>query len=164
MWLISLLPDWIIHVATLGSVMLLLASQFLGNLIPVLYRAPAQIVAALLLIFCVYLEGGITNEDKWQLKVEEQKAEIAQLQTKQSDTTIEVVTKYVDRIRVVKEKQNVLIKEVPKYITQTDNAHCVLPDAVRLLHDAAATGESFIPPAAGNADDSSSTAKETGKK
>jgi hypothetical protein len=164
MWLISLLPEWFIHLATLGSMAALLISIFLGSIIPAGYRVGVQVLAAALLSFCLYLEGGIANEASWKLKEAQIKQEIAELNNQRAEATIQVVTKYIDRVKVVKEKGNVIIQEVPKYITQTDNDRCVLPDSVRMLHDAAIEGEIKLPGTTGNPDGKAGAIKEAATK
>lgn len=160
MWLISLLPEWIIHLVTLGSISALMVSLLLATVIPAGYRISAQILAAVLVSFCLYLEGGIANEESWKLKEAQTKQEIAELKNQRSEATIQVVTKYIDRVKVVKEKGNVIIQEVPKYITQTDNDRCILPDSVRMLHDAAIDGEIKLPSPTGNSDGKTGATKE----
>jgi len=141
MWLLSFIPDFVVHVLTLLSFMAVLASLMFSNLIPLNIKFPLQVIGILVLALGLYLEGGIANESEWRAKVEAQKTEIAELKQKQAETTVQVVTKYVDRVKIVKEKADVIVREVPKYITEIDNSRCVLPDSVRLLHDAAAQGQ-----------------------
>lgn len=68
----------------------------------------------------------------------------------QAKVTERVVTKYVDRVRVIRERGATIVKEVPIYVP-SDAAP--LPGGFRLLHDAAAAGAvpdpAGIPDAAG---------------
>ena len=63
--------------------------------------------------------------------------------------TTRVVTEYVDRIQVVRERGDTIVKEVPVYVTPNADAACAVPAGFVQLHDAAATGQ----PAAGVAGD-----------
>lgn len=161
MWLLSFIPDFVVHVLTLLSFMAVMASLMFSSIIPDRYQFPLQIIGVLVLALSLYLEGGIANEQTWRAKVEEQKTEIAELKQKQAETTVKVVTEYVDRVKIVKEKADVIVREVPKYITQADNDRCVLPDSVRMLHDAAVQGQG-LPSSTGAADEKAPDAKKAG--
>ena len=69
---------------------------------------------------------------------------------RQAEATVQVVTKYVDRVKVVREAGDTIIKEVPVYVPAEADSACVLYRGFVRLHDAAAAGR--IPPAAGVAD------------
>ena len=69
-----------------------------------------------------------------KVKLERQ---IAALQKKQSEVTTKVETVYLDRVTTVKEKGDVIVKQVPVYIPADS---CALPAGYRILHDAAAKG------------------------
>ncbi len=71
-------------------------------------------------------------------------AEIAQAQAAER-----IVTNYVDRVRIVRQRGADIIKEVPVYVP-TDSNRCALPGGWRLLHDAAA-GD-YLPDATSIAD------------
>jgi hypothetical protein len=59
------------------------------------------------------------------------------LQVKQAAATERVVTKYVDRVKVVEGRTRTIIKEVPVYVPADSP---LLPPGYRVLHDAAAEG------------------------
>lgn len=54
--------------------------------------------------------------------------------------TAKVVTEYVDRVHVVRERGETLIKEIPVYVTADADAACIVPSGFVRLHDAAAQG------------------------
>ena len=60
------------------------------------------------------------------------------LQLAQSTTS--VVTEYVDRVQVVRERGATIVKEVPVYVTATADSACAVPVGFVQLHDAAASG------------------------
>jgi len=66
-----------------------------------------------------------------------------------------VVTKYVDRVQVVRERGATLIKEIPVYVTPIADAACVVPAGFVRVHDAAAKGKP-LDGSAGDADAASS--------
>ena len=138
MFLLSFLPDWIFYALLMLSVIGTFAGTFLSNL-PFIstYAKPIQYGSIIVLLFSVYMIGGIANEADWQKKVLQQQAEIAQLKQKEAEVSTKVVTKYIDKITVVKEKNN----EIAKYINKDADAKCQLPVSFGVLHDAAAKNE-----------------------
>ena len=68
----------------------------------------------------------------------------------QAQATVKVVTQYVDRVRVVREKGDTIIKEVPVYVPVQADAACTINRGFVRLHDAAAAGE--LPTPAGDSD------------
>lgn len=67
----------------------------------------------------------------------DQAKKAASVAVKQQAVTERVVTKYVDRIQVVREKGATIIQRIPQYVPSTA---CPLPGGFRLLHDSAALG------------------------
>jgi len=87
------------------------------------------------------MEGGISNQERWEAKVAEAKLEVAKKETASAEVTTKVVTKYVNKIEIVKEKGDAIIKEVPVYITASADAQCAIPNGFVLLHDSASRNE-----------------------
>ncbi|KVP62189.1 hypothetical protein [Burkholderia ubonensis] len=50
---------------------------------------------------------------------------------------VKVVTQYVDRVQVVREKGDIIIKEVPVYVDREADRACVVPVGFVRVHDAA---------------------------
>lgn len=138
MWLLSFLPDWLFYAVALGSFIALVAATFF-KVIPFIgkYALPIQLLSFVSLLISVFLCGGLANEASWQLKVAKTNAEIAELKAKSETVSTKVVTKYIDRIQVVKQKGN----EIVKYINKESDARCELPNSFVVLHDAAAKNE-----------------------
>jgi hypothetical protein len=158
MWLLNFIPDSLIHLLVLGGALGLIASFVLG-FIPFInkYKLPAQLAFILVLCFGLYLEGGIANNNIWKAKVAAAQLKISQLETKSAESTVITVNKYIDRVKIVKEKGDVIIKEVPLYITEKSDANCVIPNSFVMLHDSAAKNE--VPDPTGTIDESASTTK-----
>lgn len=138
MWLLSFVPDWIFYGLALASFVALILATFL-KVIPFIgkYTIPIQLLSFVVLLVSVFLCGGLSNEASWQLKVAKTNAEIAELKVKSEKVSTKVVTKYIDRIQVVKEKGN----EIVKYINKESDTKCELPNSFVMLHDAAAKNE-----------------------
>ncbi|KVE81030.1 hypothetical protein WI99_24985 [Burkholderia cepacia] len=63
---------------------------------------------------------------------------------------VKVVTQYVDRVQVVREKGDIIIKEVPVYVDREADRACVVPVGFVRVHDGAAANVPLGDP--GNAD------------
>ncbi len=63
-----------------------------------------------------------------------------------SETTI--VTEYVDRVQIVRERGATITKEVPVYVTAQADAACSVPVGFVRIHDAAAQGTDLVGSAA----------------
>jgi hypothetical protein len=84
-----------------------------------------------------YLQGAAHVTKQWNAAKAATAAAVAKVETKQAEATTKVVTQYVDRVQVVREKGQTITKQVTKYVPLSAPA---LPYGFRLLHDAAATG------------------------
>jgi hypothetical protein len=61
-----------------------------------------------------------------------------------------IVTRYVDRVQIVRERGAILTKEIPVYVTPHADAACTVPVGFVRVHDAAASKD--LPGPAGTAD------------
>ena len=66
---------------------------------------------------------------------------MTQKETASAETTVKVVTKYVNKVQIVKEKGNDIIKQVPVYITKDAVTKCDVPTGFVMLHDSASRNE-----------------------
>jgi hypothetical protein len=142
MWVLDFLPFWVFHLILLVGVVGSFIAFFVGS-IPLInkYIIPVKVVSMFLLVCGLYMEGGVSNQERWEAKVADAKLEMAKKDTASAEATTQVVTKYVTKVQVVKEKGDAIIKEVPKYITKTDDTQCVIPNGFVLLHDSASRNE-----------------------
>jgi hypothetical protein len=158
MWILEFLPSWIFHLVLLTGVVGLFISFFVGS-IPLVnkYLLPVKVGSAFLLVFGLYMEGGISNQERWEAKVSEAKLEMAKKEVASADATTKVVTKYVTKIEIVKENGNAIIKEIPKYINANADGQCVIPNGFVLLHDSASRNE--VPDSTRGIDEGASSVK-----
>ena len=161
MWLLDFLPFWIFHLVILAGIGGILASTVL-KFIPFIsnYKLPIQVGSAILLAFGLYMEGGVSNQEKWEARVAEVKLEMAKKDAASAEATTKVVTKYVTVDRIVKEKGDAILKEVPKFISKDADAQCVVPNGFVLLHDSASRNE--VPDSTRGVDEGASKVKLSG--
>lgn len=119
------------------------------TLIPWPYRLLALAALAVALIGFGWVKGAGHVQARWDAAVQQQSLQTAAVRERQVQATVKVVTEYVDRIRVVREKGDTIIKEVPVYVPAQADAACTINRGFVRLHDAAAAGE--LPKPAGDA-------------
>ena len=120
------------------------------NLIAWPYRLLALAALGIALFGFGWLKGASHVQAQWDAATAAQQQAQAQVQTRQAEATVQVVTQYVDRIQVVREKGDTLIQEVPVYVPVQADAACTVHRGFVSLHDAAAAGE--LPQPARDAD------------
>ena len=90
-----------------------------------------------------------------------QAAESVKVITKQGETTERVVTRYLDRVKLVEGATVTIEKEVTKYVESKPLAMaCLLDNRWLQLHNAAASGS--VPPPTGPTDDTTGTTTAAG--
>ena len=120
------------------------------SVLPWPYRLLALAVLSVALVGFGWIKGASHVQARWDAAVQQQALRVAAIRERQAQTTVKVVTEYVDRVRVVREKGDTIIKEVPVYVPVQADAACTINRGFVRLHDAAAAGE--LPDPAGDAD------------
>lgn len=110
----------------------------LTNLVPLPYRLLAIALLAVALVGFGWVKGAGHVQGEWDEANAAQERLVAGVRVRQAQATVKVVTKYVDRVQVVREKGADIVREVPVYVPLDAPD---LPGGFRLLHDAAARGE-----------------------
>jgi hypothetical protein len=105
------------------------------------YRWLALVLLAAALIGFGWIKGAGHVQVQWDAAIQQQALHVAAVRERQAQTTVKVVTQYVDRVRVVREKGETIIKEVPVYVPVQADAACTINRGFVRLHDAAAAGE-----------------------
>ena len=138
MWILNFLPFWFFHLITLLGVVGLVAGFVLG-MIPLInkYKLPIQIFSLLLLVFGIYMEGAISNEEKWQTLVKEMEAKVALAEEKSKNANSKIEYKFLDKVKLV-EKTQVVIQEKLKEVEKVIDAKCEIdPSVISILNEAA---------------------------
>ncbi len=116
-----------------------------------------RVGAVTLLAVAIFCFGWVKGAGKVTKEWERQTAEVS----KQHDAEVsrlllikaKVETRYVERVKFVRQAAEVITKEVPLYVTATDDARCTIPDGfVSLLNRAAQSGVPRADPASVAAD------------
>lgn len=116
-WMLSLLPDWFWSLVLIAGVLAILAAWVL-KFVPFVstYRLPIQVGGVLALLVGVYFQGVIANEEKWQARVKELEAKVAQAEAQSKEINVKVEEKIVYRDRIVKEKGQTQIQYIDRLV------------------------------------------------
>ena len=141
MWLFSLLPDFVYHILLIVG-LLAFAGSYLLKMVPFFMQNAfmIRIASMMLIIFCVWIEGGFAVEAKWQARVAELEVKVAAAEKAASDANGKIQTVYVDRVQTVKEIQYVTINQIAKDAAKIDKNCVIDSETINLLNNAAHSG------------------------
>lgn len=109
--------------------------------VPLPYKLLALGLLVLALFGTGWVKGANYVHGQWEAATAAEALRQAKVAAKQAEATVKVQTKYIDRVRVVREKGDTIIKEVPVYVTPEADARCIVNAGFVRLHDAAAKNE-----------------------
>ena len=142
MWLLSFIPDVVYHLLLILSIVAF-GGSYLLKMIPFV-STNADIIrigSVVVMMFAVWMEGGMANEAKWQARVDELESKVAAAETRAAETNTKIETVYVDRVTVVKEAQAQAQTRIAKDADKLDLTCKVDPEAIEILNQAAHTGD-----------------------
>jgi hypothetical protein len=142
MWMLSFIPDSLLHLVVLlillaGGVIYFL-SMFTG-LIKVLvpYKEPMRILGTVLLIAGVYFYGSYDTEMSWRKRVAEAEAKVAKAEAASADANSTLIQVRKQKQKVVKEYYATIKTEIKEVEKQID-VECKLDPVVpKILNEAA---------------------------
>ena len=148
MWILSILPDAVIHLI-FGLGILGTIAGFVLGFIPFVktYQFAIQVISLLILVFGVYLEGGLADYKEWELKVKEMEAKVAQAEAQSANKNIEIQEKIVEKTKVIREKGKDIIQYIDKEVVKKEEVikyieNCPVPkDVIDTLNKAASMGD-----------------------
>jgi hypothetical protein len=132
MWIISILPDAVIHII-FGLGILGTIAGFVLGFIPFVktYQFAIQICSIIVLVFGVYLEGGLADYKEWELRVKEMEAKVAKAEAESAYKNVEIQEKIVEKTKVIREKGRDIIKYVDKWNTKEIIKEVEGPERIR---------------------------------
>jgi uncharacterized membrane protein (DUF106 family) len=148
MWILSILPDAAIHII-FGLGILGTIAGFVLGFIPLVktYQFAIQICSIVVLVFAVYLEGGLADYKEWELKVKEMEAKMAQAEAQSANKNIEIQEKIVEKTKVIREKGKDIIQYIDKEVIKKEEVikyveNCPVPkDVIDTINKAASMGD-----------------------
>lgn len=133
MFILSVLPEFIIHLIFAIGILGLIAGFVLG-FVPLIgkYKLPVQIISILVFSLGLYLEGGLADYKEWELKVKEMEAKVAKAEAESLRLNTELQASVADKGKVIKEKGETIIKYVDRYKDRTVLQTVEGPERVRV--------------------------------
>lgn len=144
MWIVEWMPSWIFTVISIAGAAGILASIFLAT-IPLIskYSLPIKVVSICVLAFGLYMMGGVANQNRWEVKVQELQVKLAKAEVESQKENIKIVEKIVTKTEIVKERGRDIIRYVDREIIKYDTKFatgeiCEIPlEFVKAHNDAA---------------------------
>lgn len=110
-----------------------------------------QLILMLLLIVTI---GGFVAWEGHRVSSAEDRAERAtgnaarlQAELLEARASVRIVTRYVDRVQIVRERGATITREIPVYVTAKSDAACAVPAGFVSVHNAAAENVPLAQPA-----------------
>ena len=143
MFILSILPDAAIHII-FGLGILGTIAGFVLGFIPFVktYQFAIQVCSIIVLVFGVYLEGGLADYKEWELKVKEMEAKMAQAEAQSANKNVEIQEKIVEKTKVIREKGKDIVKYIDKEVVKKEEVikyieNCPVPKEIIDLHNQA---------------------------
>ena len=138
MWILQWLPNWIFYLMFFAGLLGLVAT-YVMKFIPFvyMYRTPIQVASVILVAVGTYMAGAISNEEAWVARVQEMELKVAAAEAQSAKENIKVVEKVVNKVQIVRQRGDDIIKYVDREITKYDN-QCVIPKEFVEAHNKAA--------------------------
>lgn len=156
MWVLQVLPNWLIHAIPLIGIVIIVASKFAGyvpafnpliGMVRYFLDTFGKYVGIAILLLGVWLEGG-------NYYYNQTRAEVERVEKQSKEATARIEKEYEEKLAQTKQKGETIVKYVNKYITKEADAKCVIPNNFVSLHDAAAKNK--VPDATRAADETAS--------
>lgn len=110
-----------------------------------------QLILLLLLISAiggyVVIQNARLNSAEQRARLAESKAAMLQAERDEARNNIRIVTEYVDRVQIVRERGATITQEIPAHVTAQADARCAVPAGFVSVHDAAAQNLPLAGPA-----------------
>ena len=133
MFIFTILPELFVHLIFGLGIFLTIVGFFL-SFIPFIsaYKLPIKIIGFIVLVFGIYLEGGLANNKEWELKVKEVEAQVAKAEAESANLNTQLQAALSDKKQVIKEKGDTIIKYVDKFVDKEILKEVPGPERVKI--------------------------------
>lgn len=112
-YIVDFLPDLFWHLITLISAALVFATVFI-KIIP--YRLPLGAFSVLLLALCLWVEGGLANEQKWLEEIARLQEAVKAAEERARQANSQIQTEIIEKEKVVVKRGETIVKEIDKIV------------------------------------------------
>ena len=95
------------------------------------------LISLIVLSLALYLEGGLADNQQWELRVKELEAKVAEAEAISAKENVKIVEKVVTRTQIVRQRGRDIIVEVDRNREVLDK-NCVVPKEFVTIHNKAA--------------------------
>ncbi|WP_010104101.1 hypothetical protein [Verminephrobacter aporrectodeae] len=114
--------------------------------IPTSYRLLLLTLLAAALYGLGWKQGTQHTQEQWDRETKQQALQAATEEKKQAQATVQVVSKYADRIKTVRQEGANISKEISQHVPTQADAACTVPHGFVRVHDRAAQGNAHAEP------------------
>lgn len=138
MFLLNFLPDAFFHILLGVSILTFLVSTLFSN-IPFMggYTKLVQIISIVILVFCVWMEGGIAKDREYKEKIEALQQQIAKAKVESdslNNKLFEEMLKHQQEVKSINDTNKLRLKDQSNLL----NSQCkVNQDVINILNDSA---------------------------
>jgi hypothetical protein len=138
MWVLNFIPDWFFYLLLIIGIVGIIAS-YLFKFIPFIYmyKTPLQITSVVVIAFSVFMIGATVNENTWKEKVAELEKKVIEAEAQAGKVTTEVVTQYVTKKEVIREKGKDIIQVIEKEVVKLNDVCKLTPDVIKIHNSSA---------------------------
>jgi hypothetical protein len=138
MWLLDWLPDFVFQALLVVGVLALVAGYFLNSIPFIGTNAKTiQIAGILLTVVGVWFAGGMSNEAKWQARVQALEAKVAESEKQAAIANGQIDNRANQKVQKVREVQYIVQERLRADAANIDAQCKVTPNVVDLLNTAA---------------------------
>jgi hypothetical protein len=144
MWILKFIPDWIIHLSLLASILAVLVGTTLGKLSFVKqYTTILKVVGGFVLVLTLFLEGALHDNAVWEERVLEVEAKLAKAEAESATQNTKLTDKVATKQQKVKEKVVIVKQYIDREVTKYDTKFmpggiCEIPKEFIKAHNDAA--------------------------
>ena len=138
LWLLNLIPNFIVHLGVVLSILALIGTYFF-SFIPFInkYLIPVKIIAIVVLVFSVYLEGSISSNDLWQEQVKEEQIKAAKAEAASAEANTKIAQLVLLNQQSIRDINNTNRKKLEGLSAQLNNQCTINSDIINVLNNAA---------------------------
>lgn len=137
-WILNHLPNFLFHLIVIIAILGLLAATFFG-FIPLInkYTLPVKVVSIVLLVFGIWFEGAISNNDAWMEKVHALEKKVAESEAKSAAANTVLVSQIAAKNKELADIQNKLKLKIKEAASVMDSQCKVSTYAIDIINEAA---------------------------
>lgn len=137
LWLLQHIPSTMIYLLITCGLVIYLTPNLMAytNMSPTFLQfVPTRTLGLILILVGVFLQGLTWGADTLSAEVQKANAEAQKIKEESKNISERVVTKYIVKQKVIKEKGD----EIIKYVNKNNDADCTLHNSFVELHNSAA--------------------------